>query len=707
MPTVPTRQSSQTNTTQAPTPRDLGTFNVPGAEAFGAVGADILSSQADLMQGLAQKEAETLERQANLRLETDLTEFRINSLSRVGEVARNRDPDEPLTEAVMNDFSQRAEEFTSRQPEFLRATAKTKLLPLQVSTARSAIAAQEEINREERSKALKAFQENASHEIFFNEATPESLAPRIQSFVENNIPADEQEETFNTLIESAQSNFYEQKKTLVDSPAKRRQMLQALQQGEFPGLTAKERRFEIEEFKEQVVKDAQKPAEARIKFANKVTTDPVAAAADYAWTHPAFPKPDSMSSTVYRQVVMRNPSMLESIYEANQVPEAQRTYIGKEEATQITAQLRAVAEEGDVDQFYDRFNEEMDALRNERRFQDGTRLPREDIVRGISQQTETNRAAFSLVAEVANRRDTVPTEVQRAYAQLAADPDAANSELNSLKELGIKPEALKRNVSAAIRETTILPQVKVMMASGMNVNDVSDRISMLNDAAALMAARKIKASGKNLVGSKGLFSGGSEIAEEDVLEDAKKAMDFTFEGDVFRTSGNDGYVLDPHLARRFSEDTLDGVKVSLLRDTGVREKLLLPFITEALGFASEEAFNERFPQARRVGGSLMGRAIDLGGSSGETMSNLSTGERAFLRNTGFAMSPDGKGLRLHIKDGTNGVVQPVEVVTEDEDGEPVRKPLTIPFSAMNDILVEEGEGASDEKVIQRLLEALK
>ena len=194
MPVVPKRRNNRQVTTQAPSPRSAGLSNVPGGAAFGAVGADLLSEQSDVMAELAQEELERQENQERVQLKKDLADFQIESIQRVDEIAQNRDPDQLLSEQVMADFEERKKALVERQPNFLKPEATVGLLPTQVNTARSAIVKQEQINREETKTAWETTKQSVLTQYSVGNLTADQAVAKAQDFQQNVNDSDQREQ---------------------------------------------------------------------------------------------------------------------------------------------------------------------------------------------------------------------------------------------------------------------------------------------------------------------------------------------------------------------------------------------------------------------------------------------------------------------------------------------------------------------------------
>lgn len=160
-------------------------------DAFGLIGARDLMQTSELVGQLAEREVEELRKQARVNLMTEVSQFAIESRERLLEIKREGTGERSFTAVVMEDTQRRADELIANQPKFLQAEATMRLLPQQVSVAKSAIAIQEADRQAELQRDRQTFLNNTINQLRFGDLDEEVALEQARTFA-SQLPADQQ-----------------------------------------------------------------------------------------------------------------------------------------------------------------------------------------------------------------------------------------------------------------------------------------------------------------------------------------------------------------------------------------------------------------------------------------------------------------------------------------------------------------------------------
>ncbi len=706
MVTLPQRSGARTVRDTAPAPGAIGTSNLPGPEAFGAVGAAVLEQNAKVMRGLAQDELKELERRHRLQLTEQLADFEIESIQRPEQIFQEADPNEPFVDLVMQDFEQRAEELTQKQPEYLRDVASAGLLQQQVRVAKSAISLQKRETRAIESRGIETVVAELEEKMAFGSNADIELAQQNLNNFRSTLSADGQAE-LDKRLGGAQAILIKSKAAKYERPEQYEALARALEEGRegiADRLSVSQRQALGFQMDRAAFTLRQESAKALFDFSRNLVDDPGGAAIEVA---PHVLDPDTLDQSfdpilsnidaaienrpddaenlrrvrddflmnrqrvrevvdefsdlprrerhlAIQRAVNQDRDLMDAVFDLRNVAPESRVYISGRERSQALSTLKDSISERDVEATRQTFRSIVSKFEERG-------LTQEEVVRGLTEGDDGNPFAFSLAIELMDaeeREGRVNTAALESAFQIIEDPNAANTAIEGLQTSVSRAQF--GDAFGAAADDFLLDQAQLMVRNGVRQNEITERLNVMSEIMALGTAREAAALGK------GLRVSNIEPLAKRVVKSFKES----FGQSQTVLGGNNAVTLDANLVNARVPDVLDKLSDILATSRDFRDRMVIEGDVTVLPQVEGNAF-ERTARAlsnrndvqfdRRTSGDLSGLQTDV------------------IRNQmGWIMAPNKKDLMLSVR-SENGLVQPL--LYRDSKG--VERPVVLKRDKLN------------------------
>lgn len=210
------------------------------SDAFGAVGADFLIDGSEVVGEMAKREDEMLRQETEVQMATDLAAFDVENEARVTEIAQ-QSPGRGLTQRVMDDFNERKQAVVDAQPNYLKPTAQTKLLPLQVRQAKSAIGVENAQIQQQTNARFSTFKDAQLASAVFGRVGLEDSLASNQEYA-SKLPAHMRENALRELNEISHRGHLANR-----MEANPEQTVQDIKDGKYDGLVSTTKLIDIYE----------------------------------------------------------------------------------------------------------------------------------------------------------------------------------------------------------------------------------------------------------------------------------------------------------------------------------------------------------------------------------------------------------------------------------------------------------------------------